>query len=248
MPLPSDIEFFILPTRIANAPVNMADDLAMLELFPQKNAIRFRHYEWLHPCWTFGYSLNFEKIQNILRLEPSIPFYRRPTGGGLVRHQLDWTYSLVIPPNHPYFRHPPRQVYKAIHESLASALQTYQCAAELIDCPQENMQSSPQICSQRISKYCFDKPEIFDLILTNSGHKVAGLAMRRTRLGLLIQGSIHKIETGALPWSSLQSAFIQKLTILLKASSQPMAWPSYPIDPLQELRQKMASSEWISKR
>ncbi len=248
MPDSSLTEFFILPTRVGDAPLNMADDIALLELFPKKNTLRFRHYEWLHPCWTFGYSLPLKQILEIISIEKNARYCRRPTGGGLVRHQLDWTYSFVIPINSPFFNHPPQDLYKITHEALAKSLQIHGCSTELMPCTDNLKQKSLKPWTQRLSKRCFDKPEIFDLVLSNTHHKVAGLAMRRNHFGLLIQGSINKVATGNLNWDQFQGTFIHNLASLFNSVPIPSAWPSYPVSKIQEIRKSLESPDWNNKR
>lgn len=236
----------VLPNRIASTTVNMADDMALLDLFPLPEAIRFRHYEWIHPSWTFGYSIPFAQVKEVVG-EDCSNCCRRPTGGGLVHHQLDWTYSFVIPPNHSFFEMPPVELYQNIHQILSRALQVHGCSTTLASCNNHCSNNGSSDLAPKISKRCFDHPEPNDLILENTTHKVAGLALKRTQNGLLAQGSINKIATGPLPWDKLQDTFVQGLAKLLNVETQRIPWPAYPLKEIYQLRAQMEDASWNQK-
>ena len=71
---------------------NMAIDESLLR-HVQSPVLRI--YSWDQPCVSIGY---FQKAQ----LAPTDrPMVRRFTGGGLVEHGKDLTYTHVLPPPHP---------------------------------------------------------------------------------------------------------------------------------------------------
>src|SRR5688572_28488627 len=106
------------------------------------------------------------------------PLVRRPTGGGLVPHDADWTYSVVIPPNHFWYGLRAPESYERIHQWIQSAFDSIGVATELaLDCRKE------------IPGRCFAGYEKSDLL--RLGRKIAGAAQRRTKTGLLIQGSVQ---------------------------------------------------------
>src|SRR6266446_3933706 len=69
--------------------MNMAIDEALLETVARPT-IRF--YKWNHPALSFGYFGKFDDVANHER-----DIVRRWTGGGIVFHGEDLTYSIVIP-------------------------------------------------------------------------------------------------------------------------------------------------------
>jgi len=79
------------------ADYNMALDEALLQSAPELGRPVLRFYGWLEPAATFGYSQRYAEIEKLTALRPLV---RRPTGGGLVPHDADWTYSLVFPAGH----------------------------------------------------------------------------------------------------------------------------------------------------
>ena len=77
----------------------MALDEALLESMPRLGRPVLRFYGWTEPAATFGY---FQKYADVERATHLRPLIRRPTGGGIVPHNADWTYSLAFPPGHEW--------------------------------------------------------------------------------------------------------------------------------------------------
>jgi lipoate-protein ligase A len=122
----------LLPVRTGAAAENMALDFLLLQRYPEPAAPRFRHYEWRGPAFTFGFS---QKIGFVRANLPSFAkaaegtpagetpdLCRRPTGGGIVDHRHDWTYSLVLPRGHALYDERAAQSYRIVHEGLTAAL------------------------------------------------------------------------------------------------------------------------------
>jgi lipoyl(octanoyl) transferase len=157
-----------------SAALNMAIDEALLERATQPT-IRF--YRWDHPALSFGY---FGVFSDVVNHESERDIVRRWTGGGIVFHGNDLTYSIVIPANDPAFAESSRSIYEKTHRAIQSALGS---DAQLAS-----------IASPKISESCFANPVRADVLL--NGRKVAGAAQRRTRRGLLQQGSIQNVDFG----------------------------------------------------
>jgi lipoate-protein ligase A len=132
----------------------------------------------MRPAVSFGY---FEKYSGIENLHPDRELVRRWTGGGVVLHGEDFTYSLIIPNECPLIKMKPAESYLAIHESLTQAMLGAGMAASLT-----------AGASQKISTACFENAVRHDVLA--GGRKIAGAAQRRTRNGLLHQGSIQSAE------------------------------------------------------
>lgn len=167
--------WFCLRSGAGSPADNMAWDEALLESAAQSGAPVLRLYGWLEPAATFGY---FQKHSDIERLTTLRPLIRRPTGGGLVPHDADWTYSLVFPPGDSWFELKAVESYRRVHEWIQRAFARAGVASELSPC-----------CRKEAPGQCFIGAEQFDLLW--HGRKIAGAAQRRTRHGLLIQGSIQ---------------------------------------------------------
>src|SRR5690606_34991168 len=115
------MKLHLLADRSGGAAENMATDFMLLQRYPVA-AVRLRHYDWHRPAFTFGYSQKIAFVRTQMPADEPIELCRRPTGGGVVDHHDDWTYSLVIPRGHPLEELPATQSYRLIHESLAVAL------------------------------------------------------------------------------------------------------------------------------
>jgi lipoate-protein ligase A len=157
------------------ADYNMALDEALLESAPELGRPVLRFYAWQEPAASFGYAQKYAEVERLTALRPLV---RRPTGGGLVPHERDWTYSLVFPAGHFWHRLRAVESYQRLHQWVRAALARMNVAATL----------SPQ-SQKEIPGQCFAGAEKDDVLW--QGHKIAGAAQRRTRRGLLAQGSVQ---------------------------------------------------------
>jgi lipoate-protein ligase A len=159
----------------SSAAVNMAIDEALLET-AEVPTIRF--YRWDHPALSFGY---FGKFTDVANHSTERDLVRRWTGGGTVFHGNDLTYSIVIPAADPAFSESSMSIYEKIHNAIRAAFAANGRSVELA-----------MNGASKISDSCFANPVRADVML--NGHKVAGAAQRRTRRGLLQQGSIQDVD------------------------------------------------------
>src|SRR5215217_5562272 len=74
-----------------SAAMNMAIDETLLK---QTSVPSLRCYQWRKPSVSFGY---FGFYADVAEHEPEREIVRRWTGGGIVLHGTDFTYSVVIP-------------------------------------------------------------------------------------------------------------------------------------------------------
>jgi lipoate-protein ligase A len=158
-----------------SAAMNMAIDEALLET-ARLPSIRF--YRWNRPALSFGYFGKFADVANHTRERDLV---RRWTGGGIVFHGEDLTYSIVIPANDSLFAESSMSIYAATHRAIQTALRTSGQNAEMASAE-----------SPKISEACFANAVRADVLV--NGQKVAGAAQRRTRRGLLQQGSIQHVD------------------------------------------------------
>jgi lipoyl(octanoyl) transferase len=147
---------------------NMAIDEALLREVQQPV---LRIYEWDSPAVSLGY------FQPASVAPEGRPFVRRYTGGGLVDHARDITYTIVLPRAHPWMEFPAPESYAHIHRGVQAVLEACGVAVEL----------TPEAAALE-SEACFQKPVRFDLVA--GGEKLGGAAQRRTREGMLHQGSL----------------------------------------------------------
>lgn len=126
-----------------------------------------RFYSWSRPCISYGY---FQTPPEAT----SFPAYRRVTGGGIVFHDKDLTYSLTYPrASAPTWS--VRRSYLEIQAVVQRALITL--GVEAVQCRDD----AP-------GYFCFEHPVIGDLLYR--GKKIAGAAQRRMGSRLLHQGTI----------------------------------------------------------
>lgn len=168
-------DLFLLDSGPDDAAWNMALDEALLLGASALGLPVLRFYGWNEPAATFGYFQRLAEVELATTLRPLI---RRPTGGGIVPHDRDWTYSLVVPPDHPWHALKATESYQAMHQWVARALGCMHVEVELAEC-----------CRKVLPGQCFEGWEKHDIL--RAGRKIGGAAQRRNRCGLLIQGSIH---------------------------------------------------------
>jgi lipoate-protein ligase A len=162
-------DFLLSPA--AGAAWNMALDEALLHTAAKRGRPLLRVYAWEKPSVSFGY---FQKFP--APLANAYDAVRRPTGGGVVYHVDDTTYTVVVPPAHALYAMKTADAYCALHQAVAAA---FQSPPALHHAP---------LHSPRGSYECFQRPVHGDVVA--DGRKLAGGAQRRTRSGLLHQGSI----------------------------------------------------------
>ena len=172
--------FFLLDSGPCAPAFNMALDEALLEAMPRLAQPVLRFYGWTEPAATFGYFQKFVDVERATQLRPLI---RRPTGGGLVPHDADWTYSLTFPADHAWHALRAEESYRRVHEWIQGAFNQLNVTTELASC-----------CKKTAPGQCFLGHERFDLLW--HGRKIAGAAQRRTRAGWLIQGSVQPPPDG----------------------------------------------------
>lgn len=233
----------ILPTRTAGAAENMAIDFLLLQRYPRATVPRFRHYGWRAPAFTFGYAQKIGFVRSQLPPAEHFDLCRRPTGGGIVDHRDDWTYSLVIPRGHPLEEQRAAQSYRAIHEALAAAL-----VAQGVNAVTKRSEVDPEDAAEATG-VCFQRAEVHDVVHASSGAKIAGAAQKRNKHGLLFQGSIWRPATGArIDWDAFQDDFAARLAAALDVEAQITPWPDLNEDEVSGLVEQYSSPEWIEYR
>ena len=236
------MDFHVLPTRTGGAAENMALDFLLLQRYPAGTAIRFRHYEWRSPAFTFGFGQKVAWVRGQLASDERVDLCRRPTGGGIVDHRQDWTYALVIPREHPLWEERASRSYRLVHEGLAQALRELgQPAVVKTDTGATSTGAPP-------AGICFQQAELFDVIHEHTGDKIAGAAQKRNKHGLLFQGSIWKPAVGAIDWDMFGGRFIVALAEAAGASMTPVPWPELGDDEVEALIGQYSSPEWMEYR
>jgi lipoyl(octanoyl) transferase len=247
----------------------MAVDFLLLRRYPGPAAARFRHYGWERPAFTFGYSQKISFVREhvaacVDTATERFELCRRPTGGGIVDHRADWTYALVIPRGHPLEALRATESYRLVHESLAGALQAQGVPAETKRREEWNVsakelevddaagrQSAAKAPPGGIgSGICFERAEACDVIDGRTGRKIAGAAQKRSKDGLLFQGSVWRPAAGgdAIGWDAFHEEFAVRLAAALELRLDPMPWPEFNEEEFGGLAEQYSSAEWLEFR
>lgn len=132
-----------------------------------------RSYRWAPGWGSFGY---FVKTADLP--EWDLRWVRRWTGGGIVDHRTDWTYTLFVPNGFGLAEMKGGESYRVIHAALVAALRAGGIDARLSG-------TMPPAAGGE----CFLQPVEHD-VLDAAGAKIAGAGQRRTARGLLHEGSV----------------------------------------------------------
>jgi lipoate-protein ligase A len=209
-----------------SAAMNMAIDEALLD---GAKIPSLRLYRWDHAALSFGY---FGRYADVSAYQSDRELVRRWTGGGIVFHGADLTYSIVIPRLDSSFSESPLAIYAAIHEVLCKTLVATGKRAELAPV------AGAAVRDRNIDE-CFANPVLADVLL--DGKKIAGAAQRRSRLGLLQQGSIQHVD--------LSGDFGEKFATQLAGNCDRRELNGNVLGRARQIaEQKYGTSGWLRKR
>jgi lipoyl(octanoyl) transferase len=155
---------------------NMAMDETLLQEAEKIAIPLIRIYDWDRPSTSIGYVQRYDAVAN-----DKHTIVRRPTGGGVVYHDHDLTYTAVVPADNPICKLNRIDSYHVFHEAILQTLSEFGLEGSL----------SPDECGSvdRATMQCFTTPTRYDVVA--AGKKYAGAAQRRTKTGILHQGSIN---------------------------------------------------------
>ena len=212
---------------------HMALDEAVLLESPQ-DALVLRIYRWSGPGCTFGYSQPISAAREACRSRGwrDVDPVRRATGGGIVFHDGDVTFSVVFPWDRTLA---PDSVYKNVHRGVHSALKALGARTALW---------SPRQRPLGVAAACFSRAEPMDLV-ADGERKVLGGALRKKGRKGLYQGSLRPEALG-LPREALERAVGDGVARELGA-------PRTALDPrwlesARGLETRYRSSEWNDRR
>jgi lipoate-protein ligase A len=217
-----------------SAAMNMAIDEALFEC---ATAPSIRFYGWRSPALSFGY---FGKFSDVAIYAAEHDLVRRWTGGGIVFHGDDLTYSIVIPVSDPAFNESSLAIYEKIHRALAHALNRVGQRAVVAGGVDSGGIALTKRAAVSAGGYnCFANPVRADVMM--DGRKVAGAAQRRTRRGLLQQGSIQGIV--------VNTDLAQKFAHALSNNCGEFELNKQTVERAEELAQlKYGTESWQQRR
>ena len=187
-----------------------------------------RAYRWTEPAVSIGYAEAMGPVAE--RYAGSgRELVRRWTGGGVVEHGRDMTYTLVLPKGSGPGLDNSVAVYGWCHGAIGAVLRAMGIAAVVADAGGQ-VPGAP----------CFVAPVKFDVLV--AGQKVAGAGQRRTARGLLHQGSLQGVAAAR--------GVVERLAGLLAAVVEPMPVALVPdaADVERAVAERYGNAAWTFRR
>ncbi len=240
----------VLNDPLSKGPVNMGRDEALLTLVGRGGQPpTLRLYEWSPPTISLGYFQPYAGYQALPHPAGGLPVVRRLTGGGAILHDIELTYSLTVPHEHPLVAKDPNRLYEIMHQAVIRSL--------------ERLGLEPAVCGHtddstpaRGPFFCFARRHRFDVLLGTG--KIAGSAQRRTRQAVLQHGSIildrryDQQPSAAVGSREDADALRRALPAALAAEAgmhwAPATWTDAALALADEFTKKYASDAWTRRR
>lgn len=180
------MDWRVLDTGKRSAAENMELDRSLLEDQESNPQAYLHFYDWEKPSLTYGCFVDPKEYLSLEGLKKEgIEAAKRPTGGGIVFHNCDLAFSLLMPANHPNFSAKPLENYEFVNAKVKEAILLFLGEQKI---ESALLQEEPVALDQACQRFCMAKPTKYDVML--GGRKVGGAAQRKTRFGYLHQGSI----------------------------------------------------------
>lgn len=158
---------------------NMACDEVLCEIMPSKYILRF--FSWKREGITFGFSQRYNNVVSMVSKDYNgWDITRRPTGGGIVIHKDDITFSFI-------FYSPdifnPLKTYELLHTAIYEEYLSNGISLDIAQGVKSDYNINAPIMD------CFRKPVDKDLLI--NGKKVLGGALRKFSDYILYQASLQ---------------------------------------------------------
>ena len=168
-----------------DGPSNMALDEALLACFdPEHSRPVLRLYGWHPPALSAG---RYQDVGAALKLDlcaaDGVPVVRRMTGGGIIYHAEELTYSIVCAPGQIGEAAGVKDGFRRLCSFLLGTYQRLGLEAAFA----ADLNQAGERLGERTA-FCFAGKEEFDLLV--NGRKIGGNAQRRMRGAILQHGSI----------------------------------------------------------
>jgi len=167
----------VIPFGAYRPAFNMAVDsrlLALCESDPRAAFLRF--YTWSPPALSIGYLDKEGAIDAARAAEHGVEIVRRPTGGRVVLHDQDLTYTVSVPRQGPNSE----AIYIWISECIMAGLSSLGAEVELA--------GGARTISTAAGRPCFLSAARHEIVW--SGRKLVGSAQRLGRTAVLQHGTI----------------------------------------------------------
>ncbi len=179
-----EFKWRLLDTGYRTGPENMAIDEAIMRAHGRGEVPpTLRFYGWRPAAVSIGY---FQQMNKEIDLEAvragGYGYVRRPTGGRMIFHHMELTYSVTI--SQELLPGDVIETYKEISKGLLKGLQLLGASPELSGGEKDPRRAVPG----GFHTACFDTPSAYEL--TVGGKKIAGSAQTRKDGVIMQHGSI----------------------------------------------------------
>jgi len=149
----------------------------------------FRLYRWSPSALSLGYFQDSEAELDIVKCDrEEVPFVRRMTGGGIIFHRDELTYSLICSQHDieemvSGSSYNVKDTYKIVCSFLMTAYRKLGLSPQYaLDCPNQNSGNDAY------RGFCFSSRERYDIVI--DGKKLGGNAQKRQRDTIFQHGSV----------------------------------------------------------
>lgn len=176
-------ECIIIHTGQKSAEENMRFDAELLENAKDFFNPVLHFYEWKSPSATYGYFANPATLLFLDQIGP-LELAKRPTGGGVIFHNWDFAFSILVPTSSALYSVNTLNNYALINAVVLSSIESFLGNSTSFYLTPQDGASLVKDCKH----FCMANPTQYDVMLKNK--KIAGAAQRKTKNGFLHQGSI----------------------------------------------------------
>lgn len=176
----------LIQSGFCNAAANMAIDEALFLSYEENISVPIlRLYGWMPASFSIGCFQDPGKILNLKTCEKEgMSFVRRPTGGGIIFHDHELTYSLILAQSDTKLRAGVKESFEKITKFLIS---TYRKLGLKAHFAKDIFKNSIDSKNSR-AEFCFSRHEEFDILIEEK--KLGGNAQKRKKNIILQHGSI----------------------------------------------------------
>lgn len=181
----------------------MQRDAELLNELHQENSSILHLYDWQGDAATYGHFIDPSEFLDMEGVRKrGLELARRPTGGGIIFHNCDFAFSVLVPASFHGYSERPLENYAFINKRIIWVIQKW------LGSGGELLAEEPQALDTHCKSFCMSKPTKYDIMI--DGRKVGGAAQRKTRYGFLHQGSIF---LGLLPDGYLKDILLSRTLV-----------------------------------
>ncbi len=232
--------FRLIVDTASSAQTNMAtDEMLMLGQGRPDSIPTLRFYTWSENALSVGYFQSVEEFDRPGR-DGSKPasVVRRLTGGGVVRHGRDLTFSITATLPQAQIPSAVKDSYLKINEAVRIGIKNLYPSIDYADC--RDVKSMRERQKDRV---CFEKPDCHDLLL--NGKKILGASQRRIGNKFLHQSSLTLDQ----PYPILIDHLIEGFREAWKVDFQASVLTSEEMIAVSRIEQERYSDpQWGSER